>query len=135
MELGLRIDLTTPLIASRGMAAPEMGETIIRARALCERLGETTRLFPVLYGQWVVHHVRGQVTKGLEFARLVVAGANGDVLPHPRAVTPTEIDSHQHELDVQRERCLLYVASTRARDELVVTSSGVPSELLPAGRR
>ena len=36
-ELGLRIDLTTPLIASKGMAAPEMGQTITRARSLCER--------------------------------------------------------------------------------------------------
>ena len=63
-ELDLRIDLTTPLIASKGMTAPEMGETITRARTLCESLGETTRLFPVLYGQWVFHHVSGQVAKG-----------------------------------------------------------------------
>ena len=68
-ELGLRIDLTTPLIASKGMAAPEMAHTITRARELCERLGETTRLFPILYGQWVFHHVSGQVVKGLEFAK------------------------------------------------------------------
>ena len=30
-----------------------------------------------------------------------------------------------------RQRMLLYVAATRARDELVVTSSGTASELLP----
>ena len=69
--------------------------------------------------------------KGLEFARLVVAGANSDVIPHPLAVASAEVDSHQHDLEVQRERCLLYVACTRARDELVVTSSGRPSDLLP----
>lgn len=69
--------------------------------------------------------------KGLEFARLVVAGANADALPHPLAVTAANVDSHQHDLDVRRERCLLYVACTRARDELVVTSSGTPSSLLP----
>jgi superfamily I DNA/RNA helicase len=69
--------------------------------------------------------------KGLEFARLVVSGANSDVLPHPLAVVSPTVDSHQHDLDVQRERCLLYVACTRARDELVVTSSGAPSRLLP----
>lgn len=69
--------------------------------------------------------------KGLEFARLVVAGANSDALPHPLAVASAAIDPHQHDLDVRRERCLLYVACTRARDELVVTSSGVASGLLP----
>ena len=68
-ELDLRIDLTTPLIASKGFSAPEMGATIARSRELCEQLGETTRLFPVLYGQWVFHHVSGQVKKGLEFAQ------------------------------------------------------------------
>lgn len=77
-ELGLRIDLTSPLIASKGMAAPEMRHTITRARELCEQLGETTRLFPVLYGQWVFHHVSGQVTKGLEFAREAARLADGE---------------------------------------------------------
>jgi superfamily I DNA/RNA helicase len=32
---------------------------------------------------------------------------------------------------LQRERSLLYVAATRARDELVNIHSGEPSELLP----
>lgn len=70
-------------------------------------------------------------SKGLEFARLAVVGVNADRLPLPAAVTPLGEDSVQHALDVLRERCLLYVACTRARDELVVTSSGTPSSLLP----
>lgn len=69
--------------------------------------------------------------KGLEFARLVVAGVNSDSVPLPWAVTSEALDEHQNQLDMQRERCLLYVACTRARDELVVTSSGQPSKLLP----
>jgi superfamily I DNA/RNA helicase len=32
---------------------------------------------------------------------------------------------------LQRERSLLYVAATRARDELVVIYTGDPSDLLP----
>ncbi|MGI8901899.1 MAG: UvrD-helicase domain-containing protein [Nocardioides sp.] len=71
--------------------------------------------------------------KGLEFARLAVVAANADNLPHPLATTPATDDETQHSLDVLRERCLLYVACTRARDELVVTSSGIPSPLLPKG--
>lgn len=69
--------------------------------------------------------------KGLEFARLAVIGVNHDALPLPVAVTPEAEDSRQHGLDVLRERCLLYVACTRARDELVLTGSGAASTLLP----
>ena len=69
--------------------------------------------------------------KGLEFARLAVVAANNDNLPLPVAVTPAAEDQTQHNVDVLRERCLLYVACTRARDELIVTSSGTPSSLLP----
>lgn len=70
--------------------------------------------------------------KGLEFARLAVVAANADNLPLPVATTPAAEDETQHALDILRERCLLYVACTRARDELLVTSSGTPSTLLPA---
>ncbi|MBV9804739.1 MAG: UvrD-helicase domain-containing protein [Solirubrobacterales bacterium] len=70
--------------------------------------------------------------KGLEFARLAVVGVNADVVPLPFAVTPAGEDPQQHDYDVLRERCLLYVAFTRARDELVVTGSGLPSSLLPS---
>ncbi len=69
--------------------------------------------------------------KGLEFARLAVVAANADNLPFPLATTPAAVDQAQHDIDVLRERCLLYVACTRARDELIVTSSGTPSTLLP----
>lgn len=70
--------------------------------------------------------------KGLEFARMVVIAVNSDSVPLPFAVTSAAQDAVQHELDLLRERCLLYVACTRARDELVVTSSGTPSRLLPS---
>ena len=69
--------------------------------------------------------------KGLEFARLAVVAANADNLPFPLAITAVGVDEAQHDIDILRERCLLYVACTRARDELIVTSSGTPSTLLP----
>jgi superfamily I DNA/RNA helicase len=65
--------------------------------------------------------------KGMEFARLIVVGLNADAVPLPIAVT-----DKQHAYDVLRERCLLYVACTRARDSLVLTGSGPASSLLPA---
>jgi len=67
--------------------------------------------------------------KGLEFNRMVVAAVNDDAIP--ARVTPEAADPVQHGADLLRERCLLYVACTRARDHLAVTSSGTPSRLLP----
>lgn len=70
-------------------------------------------------------------SKGLEFTRLIVAGVDRDALPLPASVTSEGEDPQQYALDLMRERSLLYVACTRARDELVVTGSGPPSVLLP----
>ncbi|WP_280439560.1 UvrD-helicase domain-containing protein [Nocardia cyriacigeorgica] len=68
--------------------------------------------------------------KGLEFRCLVVAGVNSDSVPAPAAVTPIDEDSHTHRLDLLRERSLLFVACTRAREQLLVTWHGKPSSFL-----
>jgi superfamily I DNA/RNA helicase len=69
--------------------------------------------------------------KGLEFRCVAVAGAGQDNLPLPQAVTPASEDLVRHALDVQQERCLLFVACTRARERLRISWSGAPSELVP----
>jgi len=63
--------------------------------------------------------------KGLEFKRIVIAAANDGEIPlrHP---TPFASEKSRKDYE-QGERCLLYVASTRARDRLVVTSYGKKS--------
>ena len=58
-ELALRNAVGGPLIATRGYAAPEVGEAYGRARVLCERFGETAPLFAALSGEFVYHFVRG----------------------------------------------------------------------------
>ena len=63
-ELELQIALGVALMAAKGWAAPEVGRANARARDLCERLGETSRLFPVLYGKWVFHVVRAELEAG-----------------------------------------------------------------------
>ena len=50
-ELACRITMGGALIAARGYGAPDTGEAYIRARELCDQLGATKQLFPVLYGQ------------------------------------------------------------------------------------
>ncbi|MEU4433483.1 UvrD-helicase domain-containing protein [Nocardia rhamnosiphila] len=70
--------------------------------------------------------------KGLEFRCLAVAGAGAGAIPAPGAVTPAGDDLHTHERDIRRERSLLFVACTRAREQLVVTWHGPVSPFLAA---
>jgi hypothetical protein len=68
--------------------------------------------------------------KGLEFRCVAVIGVGANQLPAPGRVTPVEEDSTTHENDLQRERCLLFVACTRARERLLVSWHGDPSPFL-----
>ncbi len=82
-----------------------------------------------------VHVATMHRMKGLEFQCLAVVGLDAGVLPAPNALTSAAEDPHAHRQDLQRERCLLFVALTRARDVLYLSHSGTPSPLLPqAGR-
>lgn len=69
--------------------------------------------------------------KGLEFRRVAVVGVSQRYVPAPSAVTSATDDQRSHDLDIQRERCLLFVACTRARENLVVSWHETPSRLLP----
>jgi len=50
------------------------------------------------------------------------------------AVTPETEDPLAYAQDLQRERCVLFVACTRARDHLHVSGTGEPSPFLPPQR-
>ncbi|MGA8520821.1 MAG: 3'-5' exonuclease, partial [Pseudonocardiaceae bacterium] len=52
--------------------------------------------------------------KRLEFRCVAVVGVGQQQVPAPSAVTPATDDQRSHDLDIQRERCLLFVACTRA---------------------
>jgi superfamily I DNA/RNA helicase len=66
--------------------------------------------------------------KGTEFSNVVLFGLGAKSMPPSlKAYEYSEIDLQEA---VARERSLLYVAASRARDELVVTWSGEPSDLL-----
>jgi UvrD-like helicase C-terminal domain len=68
--------------------------------------------------------------KGLEFQAVAVIGVAEGTVPAPSAVTSETADPVAHALDLQRERCVLFVACTRARDHLYVSYSGSPSPFL-----
>jgi len=65
-ELTLQITLGTPLMATKGYAAPEVEKTYTRARELCRQVGETPRLFPVLRGLWQFHLLRAELQTARE---------------------------------------------------------------------
>ncbi|MGW0517131.1 UvrD-helicase domain-containing protein [Crossiella sp. NPDC003009] len=72
--------------------------------------------------------------KGLEFRCAAVIGVAEGVVPAPAAVTDRAEDPVAHQHDLQRERNLLFVACTRARDILYVSHAATPSPFLTTRR-
>nr|MDT0659100.1 AAA family ATPase [Micromonospora sp. DSM 115978] len=68
--------------------------------------------------------------KGLEFRCIAAVGVDAETVPARSAVTAAAEDPTAHANDLQRERCLLFVACTRARDSLYVSYVGQPSPFL-----
>ena len=59
-ELSLQIALGPAWLSTKGYAAPEVESTIPRARELCQQIGETPQLFPILQGLATFHSVRAE---------------------------------------------------------------------------
>jgi predicted ATPase len=58
-ELVLRLALGPSLIAVRGYASQDVEQVYSRARVLCQQMGETRQLFPMLWGLWGFYVVGG----------------------------------------------------------------------------
>jgi superfamily I DNA/RNA helicase len=69
--------------------------------------------------------------KGLEFEKMIVAGAADGLIPAARIASLKVTDPVRYEREARQARSLLFVAATRARDELVITWHGTPSPFLP----
>ena len=54
-ELDLQITLAFSLLFTRGYGVQEVQENMARARELCQSLGDTAQLFPVLFGLWLYY--------------------------------------------------------------------------------
>ena len=67
-ELALQTLLGTVLMVTEGYAPPGVEHAYLRARALCEHLGETSQLFPVLWGLLQVYATRGDLHTARELA-------------------------------------------------------------------
>jgi class 3 adenylate cyclase/predicted ATPase len=60
-EVDMYIALGASLIATKGQAAPEVGETYTYARQLCQHLEDPYQLFPVLRGLWHYYQVQAEL--------------------------------------------------------------------------
>ena len=78
-ELRLQTTLGPALIATRGQGASEVRQAYARARELCQQVGETPHLFPVLFGLAAFYHLPGGVPHR--------PGA-GPTVPHPGRTCP-----------------------------------------------
>jgi superfamily I DNA/RNA helicase len=67
--------------------------------------------------------------KGLEFERVIITGVNDGLVPYEKTGRSSSDPVVQRESEVQ-ERALLYVAATRAKLEVLVTTHGPPSRYL-----
>jgi len=59
--LALYSALGTALLVTKGQAAPEVEHAYSQARALCQQVGETPELVPVLFGLWRFYGIRSQL--------------------------------------------------------------------------
>jgi superfamily I DNA/RNA helicase len=91
------------------------------------RLGRKTRLPEAQRA--VLWSIFERVAKGLEFRAVAVMACDDEIIPLQERIETVGDDADLQEV-YDTERHLLYVACTRARDNLLVTSVGPASEFL-----
>ena len=70
--LTLYIALGAALLMTKGQAAPEVEHAYTQARALCQQVGETPELVPVLFGLWRFYIVRPQLHTAREIGETLL---------------------------------------------------------------
>ncbi|MFZ4580267.1 MAG: 3'-5' exonuclease [Myxococcota bacterium] len=127
------------LVARRaeGVAAAEIGVIVRsdaqlpRALAAVKEAGLPAKVLDegLQAGDGKVAVCAMHLAKGLEFRAVVVMACDDEVVPLQQRIESITDDADLQEV-YDTERHLLYVACTRARDHLLVTSGGVASEFL-----
>jgi predicted ATPase len=72
-ELDLQMALGPVLMARQGFANAAVEQVYARARELCQRLGETPQLFPVLWGVWAFYAVHVELQTAQPLAERLLA--------------------------------------------------------------
>ena len=80
-ELCFHLTVGMPLIATEGYAAPDVGSTYLRAREICDRLGETPEISQALWGVWTFYLVRAELGTARNVAEEFLQRAPGLLYP------------------------------------------------------
>ena len=120
---GLRPDAIA-VFARVGKRLDALGEALNAAGITNRRLRDDREEHEPAVRMGTMHRA-----KGLEFKAVLVVDCSEAVLPHPKAIKAVIDPANEIEAE-DRERRLLYVAMTRARDELLVSWANVQSPFL-----
>lgn len=71
-ELQLQLALATPMVATLGYTSPKVQETFLRARELCEMIGEVPQLGQALFGLGGFYMVRAEHTTSMGFEEQIL---------------------------------------------------------------
>jgi mRNA-degrading endonuclease RelE of RelBE toxin-antitoxin system len=124
-------------LAGHGVKPDEIG-VFVRSEAELERAANAVSLasLPYLVLDERVETTTGFVSvctmhlaKGLEFRSVVVMACDDEIIPSQNRIESVADNADLEEV-YETERHLLYVACTRARAHLLVTSGDIPSEFL-----
>ena len=72
-EVALQIAIGAPLMAMKGRGAPEVERVYSRAQELCERIGDSPRLFTVIWGLFLFARSRGEIETAHGFGQRLLA--------------------------------------------------------------
>ncbi len=125
------------IMSNDGVLPHEFG-VFVRSEAQMDRAKEAIRKAGLSF-KVLDEHVEtstGEVSlctmhlaKGLEFRAVIVMACDDEIIPLQERIEAVGDDADlQDAYDTERQ--LLYVACTRARDQLLITSAGNPSEFL-----
>lgn len=80
-ELALHIALGVALTATQGYAAPDVEQAYLRARELCQQVGNLAQRFTVLRGLWLFYLVRGTLPTAYELGEELLRLAQDSAEP------------------------------------------------------
>ena len=95
-ELDLLVALGPPLIATKGFTDQEVEKIYLRARALCQELGNATQLVPVLVGLANIHLLRADLRQARELGEECLALAQRHDDPGVRMAAHRMLGSALH---------------------------------------
>ena len=82
-ELDLQVALGPALVATKGNAVPDAERAYARARELCQEIGNTPQLFPVLRGLLLYYQARGQTQTAYRLGEQLLSLAQSQPEPAP----------------------------------------------------